>query len=112
MFAHYESSIFNDSGGVDMRSTGFPDGAFNLVISNHVLEHVDDDLKALREGLRIVGNRGIVHVCVPSPIYKWQTDDWGFADPAKNYHFRTYGADFPMWAQRSINGALCCAAIQ
>jgi SAM-dependent methyltransferase len=110
MFATYESSLFNDTGGVDMQSTAFADGAFNLVISNHVLEHVGDDLKALNESLRIVGD-GVVHVCIPSPIYKWQTEDWGFADATKNYHYRIYGADFPIWAQRSIRGALCCSAL-
>src|SRR5271155_4512247 len=63
-FATYRSSVFDSNDSIDMMDTGFADGAFDLVISNHVLEHVADDVQALRESLRIVGPTGIVHVCV------------------------------------------------
>jgi SAM-dependent methyltransferase len=76
--------------------TGLPDASFDLVISNHVLEHVSDDVASLREQLRIVGELGIVHCCVPAPVFLWETTEWDFPDPKKNGHYREYGADFAM----------------
>ena len=39
-FAGFQSSVFDSANSVDMMDTGFANGAFDLVISNHVLEHV------------------------------------------------------------------------
>jgi SAM-dependent methyltransferase len=110
-FRSFKGSVYGRSGGVDMQNTGFPDGAFDIIISNHVLEHVPDDVKALRESLRIVMPNGVVHVCAPSPIYRWETEDWGFADPNKNYHYRIYGCDFPMQMCKRIGDLLCLGVL-
>jgi SAM-dependent methyltransferase len=110
-FASFESSVFDSDKSVDMMDTGYPDGAFDLVISNHVLEHVADDVQALRETLRIVGPTGIVHVCVPSPVYCWETRDWGWADPDANYHYRVYGPDFPLNMCKRIADLHCLAVV-
>lgn len=110
-FLRYDSSIYEQENSVDMMNTGFADGSYDIVISNHVLEHVSDDFMAMRETLRIVGENGVVHICIPSPIYRWETRDWGFADPAQNFHYRDYGADFPNRILRGVPGGHCIAAI-
>lgn len=95
---------------MDMMDTGLPSGSFDLVASTHVLEHVSDDFAAIRESLRLVGSEGVVHACVPTPTHRWNTKDWGFADPKLNEHYRDYGADFP---QRVINQIkpLCAVSV-
>lgn len=101
-FASFESSVYGGKNSIDMRHTGFSDGAFDLVISNHVLEHIADDVGALLETLRVVGPRGVVHVCVPSPMRQWITQDWGYPNPEVHAHYRLYGADFPLDMCRKI----------
>lgn len=44
---------------LDIQNTGLPDVSYDVVIANHVLEHVDDFRKALREMYRILKPAGI-----------------------------------------------------
>lgn len=39
---------------LDIQATGLPDASYDIIIANHVLEHVDDFRKALREMYRIL----------------------------------------------------------
>jgi SAM-dependent methyltransferase len=110
-FAAFDSSIFESGISVDMMDTGFDDGAFDIIISNHVLEHVADDVRALRETLRVVGPAGIVHVSAPSPVYRWETQDWGYPDPNLDSHYRLYGADFPLKMRERIADLHCIAVV-
>jgi SAM-dependent methyltransferase len=108
-FKEYVGSRYGAENSLNMMSTGLPDGRFDLVISNHVLEHVPDDKKALRELVRVVGPSGVVHVNVPTPTSRWETEDWGFADSAKNLHYRDYGADFPQRVVKDVPGLKCAS---
>lgn len=101
-FGSFRGSVYGGETSLDMMRTGLDDASFDLVVSNHVLEHVEDDRAALRESLRVVGEAGVVHVCVPAPTYRWETSDWGFADPHRNFHYRDYGADFPQRVLEAI----------
>lgn len=92
-FKNYEFSIWGGHRSYDMTKIDVPDGSFDLIASNHVIEHVSDDLLALRECLRVVGPSGLVHITAPSPGYRFKTEDWGFPDPALYEHYREYGAD-------------------
>ena len=92
-FKSYTGSTFNGENSMDMTNTKLADDSFDIILSNHVLEHVEDDQSALEESLRLVGSTGFVHICVPSPAYWPYTNDWGFADKTKAYHFRHYGGD-------------------
>lgn len=103
-FRQFRGAVYGSATAVDMMDTGLPDASFDIVISNHVLEHVSDDTKALREMLRIVGSKGIIHLTVPSPLWRWETVDWGFADPDRNLHYRDYGADFASYVLRRLSG--------
>jgi hypothetical protein len=110
-FSEFKSSVYGSNNSVDMMNTGFAAGAFELLISNHVLEHIADDTAAMRETLRVVGKTGIVHICVPSPLHQWSTQDWGYPDPKVHSHYRIYGADFPLRMRRSIESLHCIGVI-
>ncbi|HET9101940.1 MAG TPA: class I SAM-dependent methyltransferase [Solirubrobacteraceae bacterium] len=62
----------------------FPDGAFDLILATDVLEHLDDDLAAMRE-LRRVAAPG-ARLLVTVPAYQWL---WSQHDTA-HHHFRRY----------------------
>jgi SAM-dependent methyltransferase len=63
----------------------FPDGSFDVVLSNHVLEHVGErtaQLAHLREILRVLAPRGIAHIATPS---RWQFVEPHFRLPALSW---------------------------
>ncbi len=39
---------------VDITDTGLPDAAYDIVIANHVLEHIPDDRRAMRRLFRLL----------------------------------------------------------
>jgi SAM-dependent methyltransferase len=92
-FASVETSIFDGENSLDIQAIDRPDGAYDVVICSHVLEHVEDDAKAIRELVRILSLRGFLILAVPRTEVGEATQDWGFADPAKNLHYRGYGRD-------------------
>lgn len=106
-FASYLSAHFAGPQPVDMMNSRFADSSFDLIIANHVLEHVSDDRQALADSLRVVGPEGVVHISVPDPMWRQFTEDWGFADPAQNQHFRIYGADFPWRVGSQFEDVFC-----
>jgi len=88
---------------VDMTSIPFEGDRFDLVVANHVLEHVSDDKLALSELFRVMkpGGFGIFQVPIDMSIAKTQ-EDKAINTPElreKHYgqrdHFRLYGADYP-----------------
>jgi SAM-dependent methyltransferase len=50
----------------DLRALPFADGAFDLVMCSHVLEHIRDDVVAMGELARVVTPAGLVLVAVPN----------------------------------------------
>jgi SAM-dependent methyltransferase len=62
----------------------FPDHSFDLAVSLDVIEHLDDDLSALRELRRAVAPGGALLVTVPA--YQWL---WSGHDEI-NHHHRRY----------------------
>jgi SAM-dependent methyltransferase len=68
----------------DVRALPFADGRFDLVFATDVVEHVDDDLAALREIRRVLTPGGQVLLTVPTfPIL------WGLQDEV-SLHRRRY----------------------
>lgn len=108
-FKSFTGSVYGGENSMAMADTGLAEGAFDIIISNHVLEHVPDDAAALTEMLRVVGNTGVVHVCVPSPLQIWETRDWGYPDPAKVDHYRAYGSDVVLSLKRRLRNLHCLA---
>ena len=110
-FREYVGSSYGGRNSMNMMETGLEDASFDIAIANHVLEHVPDDIRAVTEMLRIVGAPGVVHINVPAPCFRWETFDWGFADPKANFHFRSYGSDFPQQIVRAIGDVVCASVV-
>ena len=87
----------------DITDIPHPDASFDAILCIHVLEHVDDDCKAMRELRRILSPEGFAIVLVPLDLSKPETyEDPSITDPAQRErefwqadHVRLYGADFP-----------------
>ena len=92
-FKKLDFSVYGGENSLDLNDIKLPDSSYDLIVSNHVLEHVKDPILAIKEMLRVVGDFGFVHICIPSPTLNYSTRDWGYPDPANAYHYRWYGAD-------------------
>jgi SAM-dependent methyltransferase len=87
--------------GVDIQAMPFIDASFDLVIANHVLEHVTDDFSALREIARVLAPGGLAILQTPySEILTRTWSDSGIStESARNHafgqedHVRLYGRD-------------------
>jgi SAM-dependent methyltransferase len=87
----------------DLRDLPFDDGAFDLILSSHVLEHLPDDAPALAELARVLHPGGRAVIMVPYDPCLPKTEEGGdVASPRERmarfghpYHYRNYGADFP-----------------
>jgi len=75
---------------------------YDVVIANHVLEHIDDDRLAMRELFRVLVPGGIALLTVPINPTRTETyEDKSITDPVeREAHFnapdnhRFYGLDF------------------
>ncbi|CAB4922149.1 unannotated protein [freshwater metagenome] len=85
----------------DVEATSFPDDAFDVVVISHVLEHVSDDARALRELTRITGPGGQIVIMIPVVDGRPETFEIGSASTAaerlrlcgQDDHLRVYGRD-------------------
>jgi SAM-dependent methyltransferase len=94
------------SGAVNARADighlGIADNTFDAVISNHVLEHVEDDARAMRELARVLRPEGWAVLQVPIDLDRERTfEDWTICDPeareaafGQHDHVRVYGRDY------------------
>ena len=90
-----------DVARVDIESMPFADAAFDLVIANHVLEHVGDDGKAVREVARVLAPGGFAILQTPysSSLHRtWQDDGIGTPQArlqayGQEDHVRLFGRD-------------------
>lgn len=87
---------------MDIQELKFPDGIFDLVICYHVLEHVMDDFKAIKEIYRCLKPGGLALISVPYRKDRIETiEGRSIKDPKERKrifgqedHFRYYGLDF------------------
>jgi hypothetical protein len=87
---------------MDMTDVPFKDGAFDLIVCVHVLEHVPDDREAIREMVRVLKSDGMALLLVPIVLEQPTREDPGIATREQRReaywqedHVRLYGADFP-----------------
>lgn len=86
---------------VNIQDIPFPDNYFDFVIANHVLEHVDDDIKALSELYRVLKVGGAAILQTPfSDKLEFTFKDSGINDDfsrlqiyGQEDHVRLYGKD-------------------
>lgn len=83
---------------IDLRKIPFPSGFFDLVIANHVLEHIDNDLQALREIFRVLKTGGRAVLQVPYSLVLEKTYETDTLNRSKEFgqhdHMRIYGKDY------------------
>ncbi len=87
---------------VDIARVALPDAGYDLVMANHVLEHVPDDRAAMRELFRLLKPGGIALLTVPiNPTRQETYENPAITDPAARHahfsaadHVRQYGLDF------------------
>ncbi len=87
---------------VDITTLPFPDARYDVVMAHHVLEHIDDDHRAIAELFRVLKPGGFAALSVPLNGTRATTyENPAVTDPvARTAHFsapdhkRMYGLDF------------------
>ena len=100
----YSEGIYfhKDIESIDLLDLPFKDGEFDLFISNHVLEHINDDAKAMSEIYRVIKDNGIAILQVPisHKIESTYEDSSITSEKMREEHFgqfdhvRIYGKDY------------------
>jgi SAM-dependent methyltransferase len=94
---------------LDLRAAGLRSSSFEVVVLLDVLEHIDDDLAALREVRRLLAADGLAVVSVPIPDH-WPVtyEDPEIVEPERRCahfgqadHVRVYGDDFRLRLHRA-----------
>lgn len=85
---------------MDITDVQYPDNTFDIIYCSHVLEHVSDDRKAMRELHRVLKLDGWAVIMVPITAEK-SFEDPSIMDPSarervfgQHDHVRRYGPDF------------------
>lgn len=66
----------------------FSDGAFDLIVCSHVLEHVRSDRQAMQEMYRVLDSKGIAVLLVPMDLNQEQIDEeWGLSEQENERRF-------------------------
>ncbi len=86
---------------VDITDIQFKDNSFSVIISSHVLEHIVDDAKAIKELHRVLAPGGHAILLVPQTNKATTYEDFSIKTKAGRLkafdqadHVRKYGADF------------------
>lgn len=89
---------------MDIHEMPFETNTFNIVLCNHVMEHVDDDIQAMREIFRVLKSVGWAIIQIPfiGTVPDKTLEDPSIKDPkqrekvyGQSDHVRLYGRDYP-----------------
>jgi len=95
---------------MDIHAIPFAEHSFDVVPCNHVLEHVQDDIKAMGEICRVLKSGGFAILQVPffSPVSQHTVEDPTITDKrereklfGQDDHVRKYGRDYAARIERS-----------
>ncbi len=86
----------------DICNLPFSDNSFDVILCNHVLEHIPDDTKAMKELYRILKPGGVGIFQIPQDLSRETTfEDDSITDPVERArifgqydHVRVYGLDY------------------
>ena len=87
---------------MDLHDIPFDDNTFDVIFCNHVMEHVEDDIRCMSELQRVLRPGG--WAIIQSPVYDLPKtlEDPNVTDPAERErmfgqrdHVRVYGHDYP-----------------
>ncbi|MEK6783715.1 MAG: methyltransferase domain-containing protein [Bacteroidota bacterium] len=95
---------------MDIHQIPFPENHFDVVLCNHVLEHVQDDIKAMSEIRRVLkpGGWAIMQVPFFSPVPDITFEDSSITNPrdrekafGQDDHVRKFGKDYAKRIERA-----------
>ena len=86
----------------DINNLSFKDDSFDIIFCSHVLEHIEDDRRAMHEIFRVLKNEGLALILVPIQSKRNKTfEDLTIRTPEERLrvfgdreHLRLYGNDF------------------
>ena len=85
----------------DITNISFEDNSFDVIFCSHVLEHIEDDKKAMKELRRVLKPEGFAIIQVPIKDIDRTFEDFSIKDPAEREkifgqkdHVRNYGRDY------------------
>lgn len=90
-FSSLRYSVYGTDTSLDVQQIALPDNSYDVIICNHVLEHVLRYQDGLRELVRVA--QAFAFVSFPNPHARAVTKDWGYPKPDEDMHYRLFGAD-------------------
>jgi SAM-dependent methyltransferase len=94
-FAKYETADLFMKGvdhNVDICDMPFDDRTYDFILASHVLEHILDDRRAIKEIRRVLRPNGVA--VLPVPIVSDKTIEYHEANPFEEGHVRAPGPDY------------------
>jgi SAM-dependent methyltransferase len=94
-FGRYETADLCMKGvdhHVDLQNLPFKDATYDFIFASHILEHVPDDKRAIREIRRILKPGGLA--ILPVPVVCEKTIEYKEPNPHEACHMRAPGLDY------------------
>ena len=78
-FLRHEISIYGEENSLDIRAIDRPDGSYDFISLNHVMEFIREDRLGFKELIRVLSPRGVLQICFSEPLSRDLCQD--FAEP-------------------------------
>lgn len=91
-FKSYKLSIYGIQNSIDIQNIEAGE-IYDIVVCNHVLEHVKKWKIAILQLQQITSKNGFLQISFPDPYNRPRTSDWGFPKEEDHGHYRIFGKD-------------------